>query len=481
MEPARRLHLILLGSIVALGAVLRFATLDARSYWVDETATAQWVQLGFGDMLSIVEGDSTPPVYYVLAWLWAQPFGTGEVGLRSLSALLGTATIPVVYAIAAHLISRRAGLVAALLTALSPILVWHSQDARHYALVIFLAGLSFLSFVRALDAPRPAVLAGWAAASALLLASVYTGVLLVVPEACWLFLRHPRRGVALAIASVGAVGLALLALQRDAVEAVWIERISLLSRIAQVPAQFIVGYQPPFQVATAVAGGVLALVAIGLLLRRGEPDERRAVLVPAVIGGIALVAPIAIAIGGYDRLLTRVVTAAWIPVAVVLVAGLAARRSGRVGAVTIAAIASLFLWIDVTTATDPKFEREDWRRVSSAVGAPATRAIVMSSANAAYPMGYYRPESREMPKAGARVDEIVIIGTPHRNRTIGEKPVPPRPSVVSPPAPGFTAVERIDDEVFTLVRFRSRTRVLVGPELAEHALGGPGEVLVEQR
>ena len=39
--------------------------------------------------------ESNPPLYYVLAWGWAKAFGTGEVGLRSLSALFGAATVPV--------------------------------------------------------------------------------------------------------------------------------------------------------------------------------------------------------------------------------------------------------------------------------------------------------------------------------------------------------------------------------------------------
>ena len=41
--------------------------------------------------------ESNPPLYYVLAWGWAKAFGTGEVGLRSLSALFGAATVPVAY------------------------------------------------------------------------------------------------------------------------------------------------------------------------------------------------------------------------------------------------------------------------------------------------------------------------------------------------------------------------------------------------
>ena len=53
----------------------------------------------------------------MLVWVWQKVFGSGDIALRSLSALLGTATIPVVYAAARELASRRAGLLAAGLAA----------------------------------------------------------------------------------------------------------------------------------------------------------------------------------------------------------------------------------------------------------------------------------------------------------------------------------------------------------------------------
>ena len=57
--------------------------------------------------------ESAPPLYYALAWLWTQLTGTGEFGLRSLSALAGVATVPVAYLLGAELRDRRAGIVAA--------------------------------------------------------------------------------------------------------------------------------------------------------------------------------------------------------------------------------------------------------------------------------------------------------------------------------------------------------------------------------
>ena len=49
-------------------------------------------------MLGLIpQTESTPPLYYCVAWVWARVFGFGEAGLRSLSALCRGATVPVVY------------------------------------------------------------------------------------------------------------------------------------------------------------------------------------------------------------------------------------------------------------------------------------------------------------------------------------------------------------------------------------------------
>lgn len=153
-----------LAGLVALGALLRFATLDARSYWLDEVLTVDILEEGFGGTLSrLGEPGGGGPVYFFLAWPWAQVFGTSEVALRSLSALFGTATVPVAYWAVRELASRRAGLIAAALAATGPLLVWQSQEARPYALLVLLGGVSFALFLRARRAPRaaPRLLGRW--------------------------------------------------------------------------------------------------------------------------------------------------------------------------------------------------------------------------------------------------------------------------------------------------------------------------------
>src|SRR5436190_482646 len=104
----------LLALICVAGAVLRFATLDVQSLWYDEAVTAELLRMNLSGLLhAIPNSESSPPLYYVLGWLWTHVFGTGEVGLRSLPALIGTATIPVVWALGRRIGGDGAGLVAA--------------------------------------------------------------------------------------------------------------------------------------------------------------------------------------------------------------------------------------------------------------------------------------------------------------------------------------------------------------------------------
>ena len=123
--------LLAVAALTLLAAVLRFARISHQGFWFDEANTAQLVHLSLGKMIGLVpQTQLEPPWYFAAAWVWARIFGFGEAGLRSLSAVAGVLTVPVMYATGAKLISRRAGLIVAALTATSPILIWYSQEAR---------------------------------------------------------------------------------------------------------------------------------------------------------------------------------------------------------------------------------------------------------------------------------------------------------------------------------------------------------------
>src|SRR5205807_9370343 len=146
--------------LTLLAALLRFATLAFKGFWGDGISPGLLVHQPFGQMLAgIARLESTPPLYYAVAWLWTKVFGTSEAGLRSLSALAGTATVPIVYLAARELLTRRAAVLAAGLVALNPLLIWYSQDGRSYALLVLMCSAGLLWFARALrtSSARPAV------------------------------------------------------------------------------------------------------------------------------------------------------------------------------------------------------------------------------------------------------------------------------------------------------------------------------------
>src|SRR5690242_16299104 len=92
-------ELRLLVSIVAFCRAVRFVSLGGQRFDSGETITAARVlHSSFGETfyaVAIIERSG--PLYYTLAWAWAHAFGTGEVALRSLSAIFGTATIALVF------------------------------------------------------------------------------------------------------------------------------------------------------------------------------------------------------------------------------------------------------------------------------------------------------------------------------------------------------------------------------------------------
>jgi mannosyltransferase len=128
-------------AITLLAAAFRFPTLSVQSLWFDEAVTVRLLHLGFGSMIHDVAtgDDSTPPLFYMLGWVWVRVFGESEAGVRSMSALVGTLTVPAAYLAARTLASSRAGLVTATLVAVSPYLIWYSQEARSYALLLLLS------------------------------------------------------------------------------------------------------------------------------------------------------------------------------------------------------------------------------------------------------------------------------------------------------------------------------------------------------
>ncbi|MFH1519725.1 MAG: glycosyltransferase family 39 protein [Candidatus Omnitrophota bacterium] len=148
-----RLVKVTLLSLIALGAVLRFYHLDYFDLWFDEA----WSVISAADLvhfLGTIIRRSQPPLYCIILHFWINCFGDGEFALRALSAVFGTASIPLIFIIGKRLGGSRVGLLSALILAVSPFHIWYAQEVRLYALSVFFSlGMVFV-FLAAAESKR---------------------------------------------------------------------------------------------------------------------------------------------------------------------------------------------------------------------------------------------------------------------------------------------------------------------------------------
>lgn len=404
-------------TLVAAG--LRFATLGLQSYHHDEVVTASRIlRGGFGHAMDAVGfSESAPPLYYALAWGWTQLTGTGEWGLRALSAVAGVATVPVVYLVGLELRGRRAGLMAAALAAVNPMLLWYSQEARAYSLLALFCAISLLYFIRAERYGRPRDLTFWGVASALALATHYFAIFPIAAEILLLLRRRGRESLrGLWIVVVACLLLAPLAIhQMSYGHAEWIGVFSLGHRLWETAATFVSGETgdiigQPERPPLAFVPLALCLAAFALLALRGDCDERRSVALPLTVGAFALGVPVALALASTskDYVLARNLLPALIPLLVVVAIGLTLPAAKRLGTVIGAGLIVYSLGFSIAASALPQFQRPDWDAVASALGEEpeAPRAMVTWTLGEA-PLRYYLSTGSFQVRASEKIPWLV--------------------------------------------------------------------------
>ncbi len=413
--------------LTGLGALLRFYAIGRQGFWYDESYTALLVGRGPGEMLRLIpQLESTPPLYYGIAWVWARIFGFGPAGLKSLSAVCGTLAIPIAYAAARKLLpSQRAALIVAALTACNPFLIWYSQEARAYSMLVLFSALTLLAFAYARERPRPLALALWALACSLALLTHYYAVIVIVPQAVWLVYEHRHvRAVYAGIALILAVGAALtpLAIAQNRTHSnSWIAHSSYWLRLKQVLPLFLLGPETHVRVLLKFLAYAMIAIGIALLIWRSRRRERQGALLP---GGLALAGFLLSAILGHNTLLGRNLLPIWLPAAVFLAAGLGAARARFVGIGASVVLCAIGITAVISVDTTYAYQRPNWQLVANALGRwPAAgkssggRIVVIQDNPGLLPLGLYIKDLRyiKQQRTVPRIAQIdVIAALPHK-------------------------------------------------------------------
>jgi uncharacterized membrane protein len=149
--------------------------------------------------------DTSPPLYYLLLWLWTRIGGTCDAALRSFSVFWALACFPLLWSLAKESGGRPATWPVLLLFTVSPLSIYYSTEGRMYSLLWFLAaGLAWLTLKLNQRGPRPMLLTVWILVGAAGMLTHYFYVFIVLVCSVWLLIYPGKLSrVWLLVAGIG--------------------------------------------------------------------------------------------------------------------------------------------------------------------------------------------------------------------------------------------------------------------------------------
>jgi hypothetical protein len=338
----------------AAGALLRAYT--RSELWLDEALTVNLATVPLGELTDVLRRDGAPPLYYVVLHVWAKVFGTGDVAVRSLSAVIGIATFPVVHRAGRRLGGPVVGAGALVLLATSPFAIRYGTEARMYTLVVLLAACGWLAVANALERPTLPWLGAVGAVTGALLLTHYWSFYLVGVTAAALLLavwRRPARRAA-AVRVLVAMGIGAVVLFGPWLPHFLYQRAHTGTPWGTAPGPVEVAFTTlvdlgggPYPEGQALAAVLSALVLLALLgravdARRIELDirTRPGARVEAVVGAVTLLVAVLVGTATASAFASRYTSIAFPLVLLVAAYGLRSFADRRV-VVAVLVVASL--------------------------------------------------------------------------------------------------------------------------------------------
>jgi len=123
-------------AVLLLAVILRVLFIWARYPGNDEPYTLDWVSNGLGHFIEVIFKDTSPPLFYFLAFLFNALMGI--YGFYLLVIIFGVLSIVMLYKITLFLFDKKVALLSAFLLCISTMHVLYSQHLRPYSFVQFL-------------------------------------------------------------------------------------------------------------------------------------------------------------------------------------------------------------------------------------------------------------------------------------------------------------------------------------------------------
>jgi 4-amino-4-deoxy-L-arabinose transferase-like glycosyltransferase len=421
-------------SVAAMaGTVLRLAI--NRGLSVDEIRNAEQARVSSGGLIAQLTHGLHPPLHPVLEWCAVHVLGDNAFAVRLPSLIAGVALLPAAAWMAAELFDRRTAVVAALLAAVAPVLVWYSQEASPYALVALFGTLAVIGALRAGRRGGPADWSLHGVGASLAVWSGWSGVFIVAATEILLLVALRQRARAgerqapfIAAWSLDSLALAcqfaplalLFAAQMrhnggvPGVMSVGASGVSFYTSVSNV-SWGIFGFQPGAVTSALSAVWPLAMLASLVVVGRGSGRRAWLLLVCVLVPALGTLALGLAAPNAFD---VRYAVAGVPPVMVGLARMATAWPRGRLGRWLVAAgVLAVLLGALADEQLGPNNPRRFAFRAALTQVAHErgrTAAVFYEPNNLSYPLRWYAPRlpakalSRTLPTR-ARAGSVFVI------------------------------------------------------------------------
>ena len=428
---AQQLPLLVLPLLAFFLATFR---LGDQSLWYDEGVTAQVAQQGIAELTRWTAGDIQPPLYYYGIAAFGQLAGWSEWALRLPSAWFVPLMTALMAALARRLTnSTRAALLAALFTALHPLVLYYGQEARMYAQLTALAVLAGSLLVRLADS-RGKEGHLWLAFVATATAAVYThyfavflllGLSLAFLVDLWRWQPAPARrqkstallAAGLAVLILYTPWLAALFGQLHGDRSYWMGTLKVHEALLDAALAFTSGESVLERIALWLLIGYAFVTLLAIVrLWRGSERDKRLLLYAAcwLIAPVVAVLLLAVAVPKFNA---RYVMVALPGLLLIWAGGLGVTAAPPRSAlrarqpIGLDRVATLFLLVGFTYAAsgwyfNPAFSKDQWRQLVEFLRPRITETekVVLVSGHAWPVWSYYASDL-----APVRLPELEIL------------------------------------------------------------------------
>jgi 4-amino-4-deoxy-L-arabinose transferase-like glycosyltransferase len=407
--------------ITLLAGFVRLFRLGAKSFSPDEAFSIIFAQTRWQDFLHLLfTSEANMGLYYALLRLWSQ-VSDRPYFVRTLSVLFGVLAVVPVYFVGKFLFSKKVGILAATLLALSSFHVEYSMQARSYSLLVFLVTCSSLVFVRNIQSQAKEHWGWYILSSTAALYTHFFAVLVILAHfVSWLLLppeyRKWRQLGNMATVAILGSPLLLFVLFHTGAHLDWVERLrakeiyQLLTSLSGNGVRFII-----FVFATGFA--------VREFLRREHPDDCiRAWSFIFVASWLVLPILVTVAVSQWKPIFVpRFLIICLVPALLLYVEGLTLISPKKLqdGVVLVVICGSLIALRSYYRNPDPT----DWRAAIAFLATDARSGDVLVFANpyCVFPFDYnLRTSGLQLPKVGTITgdDDANIAGLTDENSHI---------------------------------------------------------------